>query len=48
MPVGVVGSVTMLMILPAYVISPVGVDVANETLVVNVWRGSGSIIPGKV
>ena len=47
-PVGVVGSVAMLMIFPAYVISPVGVDVANETLVVNVWRRSGSIIYGKV
>ena len=36
MPVGVVGSVVMLIKLPAYVISPVGVDAANETLVVNV------------
>ena len=35
MPVEVVGSVAMFMILPAYVISPVGVDAANETLVVN-------------
>ena len=35
-PVGVVGSVAMLMIFPAYVISPVGVDAANETLIATV------------
>jgi len=35
-PVGVVGSVAMLMIFPAYEISSVGVEAANETLVVNV------------
>ena len=48
MPVGVVGSVVMLIKLPAYVISPVGVDAANETLVVNVCYWSGSIVPGRV
>ena len=47
-PVGVVESVAMLIILPDYVISPVGVDAANETLVVNVCYWSGSIIYGKV
>ena len=36
MPVGVVGSVVMLIKLPAYVISPVGVDAANETLIATV------------
>ena len=35
-PNGVVVSVVMLIKLPAYVISPVGVDAANETLIATV------------